>query len=140
MEPGLRTKLLAVATLAVVFATGGVLGYAAAADDGDAAEPAPARRSFVYEQFEPSPAQQSRIDSILRVHRASMATLNSELEEIRNRYQASSDSLSRATGDAISLVFPPEIRVEYLRRLAARRDERARAREQRADDSRGTRR
>lgn len=131
MEPGVRTKLLTVATLALVFVSGGVAGYATAAREGDAAEaPTSTRRGYVFEQFDRTLAQQVQIDSILRSHRKRMTQLNAELSEIRLRYQASSDSLSRATGDAISLVFPPDVRTEYLQRLEERRIERMRAREE----------
>jgi hypothetical protein len=50
--------------------------------------------------------------------------------------QAASDSISRATGEAISLVFPPDISTEYRERLEERRAE-LRAREQAERDSRG---
>ena len=85
-------------------------------------------------------AQQAQIDSILHAHRAGMTQLNDELEVIRKRYQASSDSISRATGDAIALVFPSEVRAEYLQRLADRREERTRARQEGDAASRGDRR
>lgn len=141
MEQGLRTKLLTAVTLVLVFASGGVTGYAAAARDGDAAEPPPpSRRSYVYEQFNPTPAQQAQIDSILQAHRAGMSKLNSELREIRKRYEAASDSISRATGESIALVFPPEVAVEYRARLAERRNERMRDREEAQSQPRGDRR
>jgi len=141
MERGLRTKLLTAVTLALVFASGGVAGYAAAAREGDAAEPPPpSRRSYVYEQFNPTDAQQVQIDSILRAHRVGMTKLNSELQQIRKRYEAASDSISRATGEAIALVFPPEVAVEYRARLEERRNERMRDREAVDSDSRGNRR
>lgn len=131
MQQGNRTKLLSAVTLVLVFASGGVTGYAAAARDSNAAEPPPpSRRSFVYEQFDPTPAQQAQIDSILRDHRAGMAKLNGELQQIRKRYEAASDSISRATGESIALVFPPEVAAEYRARLAERRDERMRDREE----------
>lgn len=131
MESGLRTKLLTAATLAFVFVSGGVTGYALAAREGDAAEaPSGARRGYVFEQFERTPEQQARIDSILRAHRKPMAELNAELEAVRVRVQAASDSLSRATGEAISTVFPPDVAAEYLRRLEERRAERMRARQE----------
>jgi Spy/CpxP family protein refolding chaperone len=130
MEPGLRTKLLTAVTLALVFVSGGVTGYALAAREGDAAEaPDGARRGYVFEQFDRSPEQQAQIDSILRAHRKPMAELNAELEAVRMRVQVASDSLSRATGEAISTVFPPEVAAEYLGRLEERRAERMRARE-----------
>lgn len=136
MEPGLRTKLLTAVTLVLVFATGGITGYAASARDSDAAEPERAsRRGFVFEQFERSPAQQAQIDSILRSHRKTMDRLNAELREIRQRYQAASDSLSAAVGEAISQVFPPDVAAEYRERLAERRAERMR---ERAEAERGS--
>jgi hypothetical protein len=141
MEQGLRTKLLTAVTLALVFASGGVTGYAAAAHDSDAAEPPPAaRRSYVYEQFDPTPAQQVQIDSILQSHRAGMTKLNAELREIRKRYEVASDSISRSTGESIALVFPPEVAVEYRARLAERRDERMRDREEAQSQPRDDRR
>jgi Skp family chaperone for outer membrane proteins len=131
MEQGLRTKLLTALTLVLVFASGGVTGYAAAAREGDAAEPLPpARRSYVFEQFSRTEVQQVQIDSILRTHRAGMNKINSELEQLRQRYQAASDSISRATGDAIALVFPADVSEEYRARLAESRSERARSREE----------
>lgn len=141
MEPGLRTKLLTALTLAFVFVSGGITGYAAAARDGDAAEPPPpSRRSYVYEQFNPNEAQQVQIDSILRVHRAGMSRLNKELEEIHHRYEIASDSITRATGDAIALVFPADVATQYLERLAERRVEQMRAREESRSEPRGSRR
>jgi len=141
MEQGLRTKLLTAVTLALVFASGGVTGYAAAARDTAAAEPPPpSRRSYVYEQFEPTPAQQVQIDSILQAHRVGMSKLNAELREIRKRYEAASDSISRATGESIALVFPPEVAVEYRARLAERRSERMRDREEAQSQPRDDRR
>jgi hypothetical protein len=129
MEPGLRTKLLTVATLTIVFVSGGIVGYAASARESDAAEAPPsARRGYVFEQFDRTAEQQAQIDSILRVHRKVMSALNADLQDVRMRYQSASDSLSRATGEAISLTFPLEVRGEYLERLNERRDERMRAR------------
>lgn len=137
MEPGLRTKLLTLATLSLVFVSGGVAGYAMAARESDAAEaPSSTRRGYVFEQFERTPEQQVQIDSVLRSHRKRMTEINAELHEIRLQYQASSDSLSRATGDAISLVFPPDVRTEYLQRLEDRRTERMSARDGTGDRSR----
>jgi len=138
MEPRLRTKLLTAVTLAFVFVSGGVTGYAAAVRGSDAAEPPPlSRRSYVYEQFHPDEAQRVRIDSILRSHRAGMRQFNAELEAIRHRYEMASDSIARATGDAIALVFPADIATEYLERLAERRLEQARAREESQGEPRG---
>ncbi len=132
----MRTKLLTASTIALVFLSGGIVGYAAAAGEG-AAEPAPrARRSYVFEQFERTPEQQAQIDSILQARRQGIAQLNAELREVRHRVQAASDSISRATGEAISLVFPPDISTEYRERLEERRAE-LRAREQAERDSRG---
>lgn len=140
MEPGLRTRVLTAVTLGLVFVSGGVTGYAVAAREGDAAEPPPpARRSFVYEQFNPTDVQQVQIDSLLQLNRQAMAKLFAEMEEINQRYQASSDSITMATGDAISQVFPPDVAVEYRKRLAERRVEWQRAREE-AERERGGRR
>ena len=137
MEQGLRTKLLTALTLAIVFVTGGLTGYAVSARDGDAATPAAAveaaemapsaRRGYVFEQFERTEDQQVQIDSIMRAHRKAMTALNAELQHLQLRYQESSDSLSRATGEAISMTFPVEVRADYLQRLNERR-ERTRAR------------
>jgi hypothetical protein len=139
MEPGLRTKLLTAVTLVLVFATGGIAGYAMSARDGDAAEPErPTRRPYVFEQFERTPAQQAQIDSILRSHRKTMDRFNAELRGIRQQYQAASDSLSRATGEAIALVLPPDVAAEYRERLAESRAERMRARAE-AEADRGSR-
>ncbi|MGD8729073.1 MAG: hypothetical protein PVF90_05185, partial [Gemmatimonadota bacterium] len=121
MEPGLRTKLLTAVTLTLVFVSGGITGYALAAREGDAAEaPSGTRRGYVFEQFERTEEQQAKIDSILRAHREPMAELNAELEAVQMHVQAASDSLSKATGEAISTVFPPDIAAEYLHRLEER--------------------
>lgn len=129
MQPGSRTKALTVLTLALVFAAGGVAGYAMSARESDAAEPPPpARRGYVYEQFDPTEGQRTRIDSIMQTHRKRMAELNAEFDAIRLRYRASSDSLSQATTDAIARVFPPDVAAEYRERLSERRAERARER------------
>jgi hypothetical protein len=138
MEPGLRTKLLTAVTLALVFVSGAVTGYALAAREGDAAEaPSGSRRGYVFEQFERTEEQQAQIDSILLAHRKPMAELNAELEAVRMRVQIASDSLSKATGEAISTVFPPDVAEEYLRRLEERRAERMRAREAAESETRG---
>jgi hypothetical protein len=138
MEPGLRTRLLTVATLVFVFVAGGVTGYAAAAREGDAAEaPTGSRRGYVFEQFERSQAQQVQIDSILRAHRKGMSVLNAELQDVRLRYEQASDSISRATGEAIALVFPPAVASDYRDRLEERRIERTRAREESEGEPRG---
>ncbi len=146
MEQGLRTKLLTALTLAIVFATGGITGYAASARESDAAEaleapaaaeaPRPTRWGYVFEQFERTDSQQVQIDLIMQRHRKAMSALNAELEHLQLRYQESSDSLSRATGEAISLTFPVEVRADYLQRLNERR-ERTRARLEAENESRG---
>lgn len=129
MDAGRRTKLLTIATIALVFLSGGVTGYAAAVRESDAAEaPSSRRRGFVFEQFDRTPEQQVQIDSVLRAHRKAMSRMNTELEELSLQIQAASDSLSRATGEAISQVFPPEVATEYLARLSDRRAERMRER------------
>lgn len=137
MEPGLRTRLLTVATLALVFASGGITGYAAAARDGEAAEAPPSpRRGYVFEQFERTDAQQVQIDSILRAHRKGMSVLNAELHQVQQRVQEASDSISRATGEGIAQVFPSDVATDYLQRLQERRDEQRREREEAERDPR----
>ena len=139
MEPSRRTKLLTAGVILAVFVSGGVAGFATAAGEGDAAEaPRSGRRSFVFEQFDRTPEQQAQIDSILQERRSGMDRLNAELKEIRLQYQAASDSISRATGEAIALVFPPDVAAEYRQRLDERRAERARAEAEREsrDDGR----
>lgn len=131
MDARLRTKVVTIGIVALVFLSGGVAGYAAAVRETDAAEaPTIRRRAFVFEEFERTPDQQARIDAVLAERRSTIDRLNRELEGIHLRYEASSDSLSHWTGEAISRVFPPEVAAEYLDRLDERRLERKRAREE----------
>lgn len=140
MQPGSRTKALTALTIALVFVAGGAAGYALSVREGDAAEPPPpAHRGYVYELFDPNAQQRARIDSIMQVHRHRMGELNAEFDVIRLEYRAATDSLSRATTDAIARVFPPDVAAEYRERLAERRAEsaRERAKEEAEDTGQG---
>ena len=97
MEKTLRTRLVTSMVLAVVFAAGLVVGFAA--DRSLAAEPAEeevstdstavARRVPFYEQVGPDEAQKVLIDSIVGEYRSSMKSLHAEFRAAYNpRYQA----------------------------------------------------
>ena len=102
MEKMLRTRLVTVLVLAVVFSAGLVVGVAA--DRALAAEPAEAevptdstvassRRVPMYEQVGPNEAQKVLIDSIVGEYRSSMKALHAEFRAAYNpRYQALVDS------------------------------------------------
>jgi hypothetical protein len=143
MERGSRTKLIAGLVLGVVFGSGLLLGYAAdrgfvadtasrpaevTTDERDGQQPRE-RRPLVYEQLNPTPAQTTVIDSILRVHRERMNKLDREYRDARHHYQASYEAVVQETREAIAGVFPPDVAEEYRRLLAEfdRRRERAAA-------------
>ena len=136
MEPGSRTKLVAVAVLALVFGSGLLLGYAADSDpltptlsvatsaesDGSNTE-APRTRRFVYEQLERTPDQDAAIDVIIRTHRHLMNRLHQDFDDAQTEYEATFDALVFETREAIALVFSPGQREEY-RHLLAESDQR----------------
>jgi hypothetical protein len=144
MEQGSRTKLVAALVLALVFASGILIGYAA---DGGAAVamtveptggevPVPARRPYVpqYESMNPTLAQRTVIDSIMSAQRTKMNLLHEEFDVAQQIYQTSYDALIQRTRDAIALVFPEERRAEYRRRLEENDRQRAQERALQGDD------
>lgn len=146
MEHGSRTKLVAVLVLVSVFGSGILLGYAAdrgadavvVASEAPAGDPVPGerrRRAPVYEQMNPTLAQRTLIDSILRVHRDEMNRLHAEFDVVQQDYQDSYDAVIQDTRDAIALVFPPEQAADYRRRLTED-DERRALEDDRSDSDR----
>ena len=143
----MRTKLVAVAVLALVFGSGLLLGYAADSDpltpplsvatsaesDGSDTE-APRTRRFVYEQLERTPDQDAAIDVIIRTHRHMMNRLHQDFDEAQTEYQASFDAVVFETREAIALVFPPDQREEYRHLLEE--SDRRRAEDRAAENDR----
>ena len=135
MEKNARTRLFTALVLAVVFASGALLGLAVdrslqadpsegpeVADEGDRR-----RRVPIYEQVEPSESQMISIDSIVEEHRARMSSLHAEFRSAYNpRYQ----TLLEETREAIKGVFTPEQAMAYDS-LLAERDRRRAERESR---------
>jgi len=131
MEKMLRTRLVTVLVLAVVFSAGLVVGFAAdralAAEPAEAEVPtdstvAPARRVPMYEQVGPNEAQKVLIDSIVGEYRSSMKLLHAEFRAAYNpRYQALVDS----TRVSIKAVLTPEQASAYDSLVAAYERERA---------------
>jgi Spy/CpxP family protein refolding chaperone len=131
MEHGSRTKLVTIAVLGVVFASGVLLGYAADSSllattpdvasateaEGGTTE-APSSRSYVYEQLERTAEQDAAIEEIFRYHRRLMNQLHQDFGEAQAQYEASFDALVFETREAIAQVFPPEQRAEYRQLLA----------------------
>ena len=128
MEQGSRTRLVTAAVLAVVFASGAVLGLAL--DRGDVAGPAEVattegegeqpererrRRRTIYAQVGPTEDQQVRIDSIVREHRTRMRALN---DEFRSSFDPRYQAILHDTREGIAGVFTPEQAEEYRQRLA----------------------
>jgi len=137
MEKTLRTRLVTSMVLAVVFAAGLVVGFAA--DRSLSAEPAEAevttdstavaRRVPFYEQVGPDETQKVLIDSIVGEYRASMKSLHAEFRAAYNpRYQALVDS----TRVSIKAVLTPSQANEYDSLVAEY--ERARAERRQRDD------
>lgn len=137
MDKGPKTRLLTALVLAVVFASGAVVGLAVdrnlVADPVEEVPPdteeeqSERRRVPMYEQVGPNEAQMERIDSIVKEHRQSMRALHREFNEAYNpRYQA----LIQETREAIKSVLDPEQAMAYDSLLAeydrrrAERDER----------------
>ena len=120
MEKNARTRLTTALVLAVVFASGALLGLAV--DRSLEAEPAEVadegerrRRVPIYEQVEPSESQSISIDSIVEEHRNRMSSLHAEFRSAYNpRYQA----LLEETREAIKGVFTPEQAMAYDSLLA----------------------
>lgn len=141
MEQRSRTRLVTIAVLAVVFASGLVLGAAfqgnvVAPHEVSAAEPeqaeAPAeRRTPMYEQVGPSAEQSALIAEIVADYRARRESARDEArEEARARYDAEARALILEVRQAILGVFTTEQADEYRalldeadRRRAEREDE-----------------
>ncbi len=123
MEHGSRTRLVTAVMLAVVFASGVLLGLAAdnnlgaeppqiAAQgaDGDQRDGKRERRTPMYEQVGPSTDQMVFIDSIVKEYRTQMDGLHTEFRRAYNpRYQA----LIQETREVIKTVFSEEQAAEY---------------------------
>ncbi len=123
MGHGSRTRLVTAVTLAVVFASGVLLGLAG--DSSLGAEPpevTAARadvderggerrpRTRMYEQVGPSVDQKLFIDSILNDHRARMDALH---EEFRSAYYPLYQAVIQDTRGAIKEVFSDKQAREY---------------------------
>ena len=126
MEHGSRTRLVTAVMLAVVFASGVLLGVAG---DGNlvAAEDKGGKQRM-YEQVGPTADQMVFIDSIVKDHRARMDALH---EEFRRAYYPLYQEVIQDTRGAIKEVFSEEQAAEYQallddfdRRKAAERNER----------------
>jgi hypothetical protein len=141
MEPRSRTRLVTIAVLAVVFASGLVLGAAvqgnvvapievAAAEPEQAEEPAE-RRIPMYEQVGPSAEQSVLIAEIVADYRARREAARSEArEEARSRYNAEARALILEVRESILGIFSEEQAGEYRALL----DEADRRRAEREDD------
>jgi hypothetical protein len=133
--------------LAVVFASGVVVGYAV---DSNAA-PSPTalveataiggereeqrrRRGPVYQQIEGTEEQGAQIDIIVASHRQLMNELHADFDKAQAEYEANYDAILYRTRELIAQVFEGEQRAEYRRLLAAY--DRAREAERAAEDSR----
>jgi cell division septation protein DedD len=130
MEKNARTRVVAALVLAVVFASGALLGLAIdRSQDAERAERVEEadegerrRRVPMYEQVGPSESQMVSIDSIVEEHRARMSSLHAEFRSAYNpRYQA----LLEETREAIKGVFTPEQAMAYDSLLTARDRRRA---------------
>ena len=123
MEHGSRTRLVTAVMLAVVFASGVLLGLAVDSNLGAeppevTAERADARgpdgerrpRTRMYEQVGPSADQKVFIDSIVKDHRARMDALH---EEFRHAYYPLYQAVIQDTRRAIKEVFSEEQAAEY---------------------------
>ena len=129
MEHGSRTRILTAVVLAIVFASGVLLGLAA--DSNLSAEPSEVvstesegeepdgerRRRYIYGQVEPSPEQQALIDSMMKGHRESRERLQDELRrgyrELRTSYNPRYQVLVEDIRGAIKDVFSEEQAAEY---------------------------
>ena len=143
MEHGSRTRLATAVVLAVVFAAGVLVGYAADSNlgaeaaevvsevenDGSRAE----RRRFTYEQVSPTAEQQILIDSIVREHRSRTNALD---KENRVALRRGFREILLETREAIKGVFTPEQAAEY-QTLLDERDARAGAEREDRDDRDG---
>jgi ribosomal protein L12E/L44/L45/RPP1/RPP2 len=146
MEQGLKTRLTTAGVLLVVFAAGLLVGLAA---DGDLAarpalvatesadDPAPRRRSRLYEQVGPSDVQLAVIDSVIRIHRVRTNALE---RQVRAMADQGFDEILAETREAIMAVLTPEQAAEYRKLLdqydAQREAEREAERERRRNRDR----
>lgn len=139
MEKTLRTRLMTVLVLIVVFGAGVALGFAA--DRTLGAEPAPdlaaapdsaatsRQRRPMYEQVGPTENQKILIDSIVAKSKEDMEALHAEFRAAYNpRYQA----LVKETREAIKGVMTPE-QVKAYDSLLAEYDQRRARRSSRED-------
>ena len=130
MEKNARTRLVTALVLAVVFASGALLGLAVdrslAADPAEKVEEADEgerrHRVPMYEQVGPSESQRVSIDSIVGEHRARMKSLHAEF---RSAYNPRYEALLEETREAIKGVFTPEQALAYDSLLAERDRRRA---------------
>ena len=129
MEHGSRTRILTAVMLAVVFASGVLLGLAAdsnlIAEPSEIASKSPEgeepererRRSYIYEQVEPTSEQQVVIDSMMKVYIESRESLQEELRkgyrELRSSYNPRYQVLGEGIRGAIKDVFSEEQAAEY---------------------------
>ncbi len=120
MEHKSRTRLLTALLLAVVFATGILVGLAADSGlgattpevvaDSSKAEAAREERTPMWEQVGPTAAQATTIDSIVREHRLRMDELHAEF---RSAYNPRYEALIEETRQAILGVFDAEQAAQY---------------------------
>lgn len=160
MAVGLRTRILSVAVLALVFVSGAVVGVAVdrrrsaessasgeAVAEAEGAEPDEDERRgrMLYEQVDGlRPEQETRIDSVLRHHRSARRALD---EDFKDDWQALRDHRERvgdayfprywaivdSTRAAIRAIFDTSQALQYDS-LTAEYDRRRRD-EERSDDS-----
>lgn len=108
MEHGSRTRLVTAVMLAVVFASGVLLGVAG--DGNLVAAESEGKKQRMYEQVGPTNDQMVFIDSIVKDHRARMDALH---EEFRRAYYPIYRELIEDTRGAIMEVFSDEQAAEY---------------------------
>jgi hypothetical protein len=129
MEHGSRTRLVTAVVLAVVFASGVLLGLAAdsnlsteptevVATNSEGEEPeGERRRRYIYEQVEPTAEQQVVIDSMMKVYIGSRESLQEELRkgyrELRSSYDPRYQILGEGIRSSIKDVFSEEQAAEY---------------------------
>ena len=125
MEHGSRTRILTAVMLAVVFASGVLLGLAVdsnliaespeiASKSPDGEEPErERRRSYIYEQVEPTPEQQVVIDSMMKVYIESRESLQEDLRKGYRKLRSSYNPLGENIRSAIKDVFSEEQAAEY---------------------------
>jgi Spy/CpxP family protein refolding chaperone len=143
MEHGSRTRLVTALVLAAVFGAGVLLGLAA--DSNLGAQPTDAvavsteeagddeetrRRSYTFEEVEPSESQLALIDSIVAEHRVRTNALD---ERLKAEYRSGFRSIVVESREAIKRVLTPEQAAEY-QRLLDERDARDDAERQNEDE------